>query len=363
MSAQPAPRILPGRPRDRHLPPQRAHPPHLRRAREFRHRLWRCDPAGRHPRDRTLQTCAGPFSGCEDVARPVEYLDQIRVTIWLHGADVQNWRGSGVEVREVDGADTARHTQEGDERKIVWHEVFSHPSENLHVVAVSRNHIDRIAEHVGSGPQEDRLSIVPNFIDGRIFRYAEKDESQRKRILSVGPYDSGTDASDLTVAGILELSKRPVFVALNFVLVGDGAEFETTTAPIADLLNVTLRKGFLDPAQTAGLHKRAGVLLAPTRTAGDGVAMYEAMASGLVPITTRAAALSELVDPSCGMIVPPADPVALADAIEALYDSPSKFRRLSRNAAERVRRQSSYEQTIAREVALIREGPKKDADG
>ena len=64
-------------------------------------------------------------------------------------------------------------------------------------------------------------------------------------------------------------------------------------------------------------------------------------------------AVPEFVDETCGILVPVEDATALADAIERLYRDPALFLRLSQAAAQRVRAQSGFDQTIARELALI----------
>jgi len=53
------------------------------------------------------------------------------------------------------------------------------------------------------------------------------------------------------------------------------------------------------------------------------------------------------------MLAAPEDHVGLARALAALHRDPKLFLRLSRNAAQRVREQRGYEQTIAQEPQLI----------
>lgn len=209
-------------------------------------------------------------------------------------------------------------------------------------------------EDVGIVPPPERTSVIHNFIDGDIFRYDTKDTERRKNILSIRSYSTLKYANDLTTQAILELSKRPFFKDLTFHLAGDGALFEETNAPLRGFDNVTLHRGFLNHAEIAALQERSGVFLNPTRWDSQGVSRDEAMASGLVPVTSAVAAVPEFVDESCGLLAPAEDHLGLAAAIERLYHDPGLFSRLSRAAAERVRRQSGFEQTIAREIELIR---------
>ena len=116
---------------------------------------------------------------------------------------------------------------------------------------------------------------------------------------------------------------------------------------------MTVERRFLAQAEIAELHREYGVFLCPTRMDTQGVSRDEAMASGLVPITTRVAAVPEFVDDSCGILVDPDDARQLADAIEYLRDNPGRFLELSAAAAQRVREQSGFDATIEREIELL----------
>jgi glycosyltransferase involved in cell wall biosynthesis len=173
--------------------------------------------------------------------------------------------------------------------------------------------------------------------------------------LSIRPYVSRKYANDLSVAAILELSKKTYFEELSFHLIGDGPLFEETVAPLRTFRNVTLERCFLTQQQIADLHQSYGVFLCPTRDDTQGVSRDEAMASGLVPITNGVSAVPEFVDESCAILAPAEDHHELAAGIARLYEEPSLFANLSERAAERVRRQSCAAQTTQRELELIRE--------
>jgi glycosyltransferase involved in cell wall biosynthesis len=87
----------------------------------------------------------------------------------------------------------------------------------------------------------------------------------------------------------------------------------------------------------------------------QGVSRDEAMASGLVPVTSGVTAVPEFVDQECGFLVPLDDAVGLAAAIETLYHDPARFERMSAAAAARVRKQSGPDLTAGRELELLGE--------
>ncbi|MDB5751312.1 MAG: type 12 methyltransferase [Ramlibacter sp.] len=283
------------------------------------------------------------------------HLDKVRVTVWVHGAEIQVWQRRAFEFDRLDEAEIARQKKLSDRRVAFWRSILATPHPNLHLVFVSQHFADEVAQDLGLELKPSLYSIVHNFIDGSLFSYTEKRPEDRTRLLSIRPYSSRKYANDLTVGAIKELSARPCFSQLQFLLVGDGELFEETTRDLQAFSNVKLERRFLTHQEITQLHGNHGVFLTPTRMDSQGVSRDEAMASGLVPITTAVAAIPEFVDETCGIVVPPEDAKAIADAMERLYAEPDTFLQLSRAAALRVRRQSGWDQTIGREAALIQD--------
>ncbi|MBN2233786.1 MAG: glycosyltransferase, partial [Opitutales bacterium] len=91
----------------------------------------------------------------------------------------------------------------------------------------------------------------------------------------------------------------------------------------------------------------------PTRWDSHGVSRDEAMASGLVPVTNRVAAIPEFVDDACGILADPEDAAGLAAGIARLYSDPSAFEALSLAAHQRVMSRSS-DGIGSREMELFR---------
>ena len=202
-----------------------------------------------------------------------------------------------------------------------------------------------------------RAHIIPNVVDGELFPYREKSDDDRLHILSIRPYASRKYANDQTVAAIVALSTRPYFSRLRFTIRGEGPLFPETVAPLHSFANVSVHEGFLPQHEIAELHSGHGVFLAPTRFDSQGVSMCEAMASGLVPVTTDIAAIPEFVKHRhTGLLAPPEDATALADLIETLYYNPELFHRLSSTTARRVREQCGADATVRREIELIGQG-------
>lgn len=280
-----------------------------------------------------------------------EQLSRSRVIIWVHGAEVQPWHRR--KFNYTTDESLAKAKQASEHREALWRDVFTHDHPNLHFVFVSRYLADEVMGDYNIALAETSYSVIHNIIDGDLFPYEEKNPKQRFKILSIRPFASRKYANDLTVQAIQLLMEKPYFEELEFRLVGTGPLLEETVEPVRGIHNVLIDPRFLTQSQISELHKEYGVFLNPTRWDSQGVSRDEAMASGLVPVTTNTSAIPEFLDESCGFAVPEEDAQALADAIATLVEDPDTFVRLSRHAALRPRRQSNFESTIMREVDLF----------
>jgi glycosyltransferase involved in cell wall biosynthesis len=69
-----------------------------------------------------------------------------------------------------------------------------------------------------------------------------------------------------------------------------------------------------------------------------GISFIEALYAGLPVITTAIGGAREIVDETCGVLLPPADPAALADRLAALIDDDGQRRRLGLGGTGAARR-------------------------
>jgi glycosyltransferase involved in cell wall biosynthesis len=284
------------------------------------------------------------------------HLDHTRVVIWAHGAEIQPWWRRAFNHNTDALRDQARRAS--DARMAMWHEILTLHHPNLRIVFVSHKQAgEALADLQLPAAEVDGIEVISNFINGDLFSYQEKDPALRHRVLSIRPFASHVYANDLTVAAIVRLSREPFFDQLHFRIIGDGVLFEKITAPLSDFSNVQVERAFLTQREIAALHREYGVFLVPSRMDSQGVSRDEAMASGLVPITNRVAAIPEFVDADCALLAEPEDAAGLAAALRYLHGNPAQFSRMSVAAAQRVRNQSGFAHTIARELAQFAGNP------
>jgi len=143
---------------------------------------------------------------------------------------------------------------------------------------------------------------------------------------------------------------------LRVLIVGDGplrADLEAQAARLG-VGHVVRFAGYQEDVVSA--YAAMDVFVLPSRDEGFGLVFLEAMAVGVPVVGTRVIGSEDAVDDGVtGLLVPYADPAALAAAVRGILQSPDLARRLRETAAERVRRVYSREQCAARVEALYRE--------
>ncbi len=98
------------------------------------------------------------------------------------------------------------------------------------------------------------------------------------------------------------------------------------------------------------------VFAMPSIWEGFGLVLLEAMAAGRPIVASRVATIPEVVvDGLTGLLVPPGDPLALAEALAELANQPELAARLGQAGRERVRRQFSLEKMVGDTELLYRE--------
>jgi glycosyltransferase involved in cell wall biosynthesis len=147
------------------------------------------------------------------------------------------------------------------------------------------------------------------------------------------------------------------------VIAGDGPLCAALVRQAADAgLGARVRfVGAVTQEELAGLLRAAALFVLPSVVAADGDhdglpnALLEAMAVGLPVVSTTASAAVEVIaDGENGLLVPPADPAALADAIARLLRSPQLCARLGAAGQARVRQEFDLARNTAPLVARFR---------
>ncbi|HYG69809.1 MAG TPA: glycosyltransferase family 4 protein [Anaeromyxobacteraceae bacterium] len=115
--------------------------------------------------------------------------------------------------------------------------------------------------------------------------------------------------------------------------------------------------GLLEPPALARLYARASAFVLPTLREAFGLSFLEAMAFALPCIGTRIEAIPEIVSENeTGLLVPPRDPAALANAMRELLADPVRARLMGAAGRARVAQRYGWDRGAARILAVLLPG-------
>lgn len=159
---------------------------------------------------------------------------------------------------------------------------------------------------------------------------------------------------DVLLHAVAHITDRPV----QLTIVGEGPlrpELEVLVARLGLQDRVEL-VGAVDDAGLLELHRSHDVFVMPSGSRAEtfGMAMCEAMAAGLPAVSTSVGTGTDWVnlDGVTGLVVPPGDPAALAEALHTLAADPDLVARLGQAARERARHEFSFDRHVDGLVAV-----------
>lgn len=217
------------------------------------------------------------------------------------------------------------------------------------VVAISQKIADLLIE---GGVGKERIRVIHSGIDPRLFAQKENSSRQKGSPLIIGTAAVLEERKGhrflLEAAALLKREGYP----LEYWFAGEGSQREalqTQTVKLGLGVNVSFL-GFISDVQK--FLSQIDIFVLSSLYEGLGISVLEAMAAGKPVVVTRVGGLSELVESGkSGLLVPPADPRALADSIAKLAREQDLRANMGKNAMERVCRRFTMEQ-----MALKNEG-------
>jgi glycosyltransferase involved in cell wall biosynthesis len=224
------------------------------------------------------------------------------------------------------------------------------------VVAVSRD----LADHsVRLGAEPGRVSVVPEGTDLNQFCPGDRTAARRRLGLPT------TGRVILFVGNVLLSKGAGVLAEACGRLAGRGAEFTCYVVgrgPDADRVKATAERyaiggrvvlvGPKPQAELPDWYRAADVVTLPSFSEGIPNVLREAIACGVPFVATSVGGIPELVRGPAGRLVPPGDPVALAEALRATLPDPPVVTDADRSV--NVSWAESAERLTARLTAVLR---------
>ncbi len=241
-------------------------------------------------------------------------------------------------------------TAHGSDLHVDQHMLREKVTEAAFVVAISQYNRELILAKSGAQFQE-KVRVIHCGVDTDVFQPRE----------GATPFEQGEGPFSVACIGTLHEVKGQKYllqacqilqqrgIQVHCHLVGDGPdqamlEAEASRLGVADQVHFHGRR---TRAEIAQLLRRVDALAAPSvptrsgRREGIPVVLMEAMASGVPVVASRISGIPELVeDGVSGLLVPPGDAQALADALARLYrQDPESRRALGMAGREKVVRE------------------------
>jgi phosphatidylinositol alpha-mannosyltransferase len=198
-------------------------------------------------------------------------------------------------------------------------------------VAVSDEARRTVEDALGDG-----VRVIPNGVDWR--RFASVAPPQGSTVLFIGRFEPRKGARVLIDAFKTLKERRP---DATLIMVGEGSQRRACEEAVPEKFrdDVTF-VGRVEPWELADTMGHAAAVAVPSLGGESfGIVLLEGMAAGRPVVASNipgyAAVLRDGID---GLLVPPGDPAALADALAAILDDPNRALAMGEAGRERARR-------------------------
>lgn len=218
------------------------------------------------------------------------------------------------------------------------------------IITVSASARNDIADRFRIGRQ--RITVIPNGVDTALFRPLAGIHRESNRVMTINSADVPLKGLGYLLRAVAVLKKkRNICLIVVGTLKKNGSIGRLIRdLGIGDCISFT---GRIDDDSFVKEYARATMAVIPSVYEGFGLPAAEAMACGVPVISTTGGALPEVVG-DAGMLVPPADHLALAGAINDLMDNSKRRTDLGNTGHKRVRDHFSWRQTAEKTVTVYK---------
>lgn len=217
----------------------------------------------------------------------------------------------------------------------------------LDLNVVSSQHLKRWM--IGRGADGARIEVCYTNVDTEHWRPDAERRTATRQEIGISP-----DSPVILYAGRLADQKQPPVFARTMLelhqkghdfvalVAGDGPHFLWLKDFVrTHSLGVVVRlMGALPNARVRDILNASDVFFLPSRQEGISLAIYEAMASGVVPVGADVGGQRELVTPECGVLIPPSDEATesaqYVTVLADLLSDPVRLRHMGERGRERV---------------------------
>lgn len=220
------------------------------------------------------------------------------------------------------------------------------------IITVSHDSAREITKAFGIRPE--KIRVVYNGLDSQEFAPIPGLSKTPKSLIFVG------NSEDRKKGLLYLLQALPSLPEETSLTVVDGGAPQRSFAPLlAEKYKISHRVHFtgkIGPGELVRLYCRAEIAVVPSLYEGFGFPAAEAMACELPVVASTAGALPEVVgNDGAGILVPPRNSSALAQAINLLFKDPHLRRKIGIAARRRVLQLFTWENAARQMVEVYRE--------
>jgi glycosyltransferase involved in cell wall biosynthesis len=202
----------------------------------------------------------------------------------------------------------------------------------------------------------ERIAVVHDGVDAETCRPQEGVEKEPRSLLYVGNSEDRNKGARYLLEALRLLEGR---LDLHLTLVDRPREALDLAPRLVAELGLEERvtfSGRVSREELVRLYNRSELVVSPSLYEGFGLPAAEAMACGVPVVATTAGAFPEVIeDGVTGLLVPPADAPALADAIARLMGDAALRRRMGEAGRTRIEEHFTWRQTALKTAALYEE--------
>ncbi len=274
--------------------------------------------------------------------------------LWIHGWDSALKRAalkaaskSGVPVL-MRGENTNAAMPDGGPLRAMFkraylNTIFTHCSGFLCIGSANRQY------YLDRGIEDERLFSMPYTVDNEFFaNHANKPNETQLQLRQ----EMGLEAERPVIlfAGKLQSRKHPLTLLAAFrgldmertghpylLFIGDGEQRSTLEQQSLDMGDRVRVLGFKNQTELPAFYELADVFVLASEREPWGLAVNEAMnAHTAVIVSDECGCGSDLINETCGTVVPPGDAVAVREALTNMLQNPDRLADMGHEAARKI---------------------------
>lgn len=242
-------------------------------------------------------------------------------------------------------------------RRVLWPRLLRRAGVVIALNALEAR--DALAAGVAAG----RVVRIPNAVDAGLFHPPSPDDPPRPGETAASGAGNGEDTFPVLFVGAMEANKgvfelvaaasllRESLPGVRWLLAGDGPDLEEArrAARESGAEGVVTFLGRVGRSEMPALYRSVRAVAAPSRMEAFSTVLLEAMASGLPCVGSDVGGTPDIVDHGeTGLLVPPQDAAALAEAVRWLVRHPRESLAMGQAGREKAEREFAWKHVAGR---------------